>query len=232
MVKFFGIYHIYSYIKTRHLPDIAVNLVDFGRCHLFFLHRGCILIINSSSILKDYSLFTDESKVLEEQAMKRSAITLLLTAVFTLWSAQVFAGERELYGALIGAGSGAILGHTIGGNAESVIIGSALGGLLGISVGQIHRQGQPGYPPGNFMYPPQHKPKYKGYHQKPRYQDRHFARERNCHTVKYTTYKHGQRYFTTKRICSDDRGYRGRPYDRHDRYEDRRGRYDDRQYRY
>lgn len=164
--------------------------------------------------------------------MKRSAITVLLTAVFTLWSAQVIAGEREVYGALIGAGSGAIIGHTIGGNAESVIIGSALGGLLGVSVGQIHRQGHPGYHPRYFMHPPQHKPKYKGYHKKPRYQDRHFVKESNCRTVKYTTYKHGQRYFTTKRVCSDDRGYRGRHDDRRDRYQDRHYGYNDRRGRY
>ncbi len=157
--------------------------------------------------------------------MKRSAITLLLTAVFTLWSAQVFAGEREVYGALIGAGSGAIIGHTIGGNTESVIIGSALGGLLGVSVGHIQRQGHPGYHPRHFMYPPEYKSKYRGYHKKHRYHDRHFAKERNCHIVKYTTYKHGKRYYTTKRVCSDDRGYRGRHHDRRDRYHDRRYRY-------
>ncbi|MEE4240568.1 MAG: glycine zipper family protein [Desulfopila sp.] len=159
--------------------------------------------------------------------MKRSAIAITLITFLTLCSSQVFAGEKEIYGALIGAGSGAVIGHAIGGDVESVIIGSAIGGALGITVTNIKKHGYPGHHPRYIIHPPNYKSDYKRYHKKPRYYDRHYSKDRNCRIVKYTSYEHGRKYYTTKRICYDDRYFRGKHHDRRDRYHDR-----DRLYRY
>ena len=66
------------------------------------------------------------------KALSLALFTLLLAFSLTA-SAQ--AGQRQVNGALIGAGGGALLGQAIGHNTRSTVVGSAVGSVVGFIIG-------------------------------------------------------------------------------------------------
>ena len=137
--------------------------------------------------------------------MKLSVIVLAAVILLTSWANNGYSGQRELHGLLIGAGSGAIIGHALGGDAESTIIGSALGGIVGIAAGSVYA--------GNYHRP---EPQYHRQKHHNGYGDRYQRHYRSywpskkyypdCRILKKRIHKHGQSYFITKRICNNHEG--------------------------
>ncbi len=66
------------------------------------------------------------------KALSLALFTLLITMTLTV-NAQ--AGQKQVKGMLIGAGSGAILGQAIGHNTKSTMVGTVVGGVLGYAIG-------------------------------------------------------------------------------------------------
>ncbi len=81
--------------------------------------------------------------------MKRMymAITILMLSTLLLTNAQ--AGDRRVSGAILGGGTGAIVGQAIGHNVETTIIGATIGGVTGLLIGnELQRHQGPAYHPG------------------------------------------------------------------------------------
>lgn len=76
--------------------------------------------------------------------MKKTLFTIatLILIAATLPTHKATAGDRAINGLLIGGGSGAIIGQSIGRNVEATIIGATLGGVLGAVIGSdLERSG-------------------------------------------------------------------------------------------
>ncbi len=86
--------------------------------------------------------------------MRKILIAALLFIAATTWTAKGYTAEEEAIGFMIGAGSGAVMGHAIGGNPEATFIGSIIGGAIGLSVGNAHRHGHPFPPPPHVVFHP------------------------------------------------------------------------------
>ena len=69
---------------------------------------------------------------------KISAIVLALSL-----SAAIVGCTTTEKGAVIGAGTGALVGQALGGNTESTLIGAAVGGIAGAVIGESLKK--PGY---------------------------------------------------------------------------------------
>lgn len=74
--------------------------------------------------------------------MKTKSITTLVVLVSLLLGSGVsFAGDRGVSGLLFGAGSGALIGQSIGRNTEATLLGTAVGGVLGYIIGNESDKG-------------------------------------------------------------------------------------------
>ena len=71
--------------------------------------------------------------------MKRFAVMILLVVVLALSGCattnSIPRGDKGVWGAVGGAGAGAIIGQAVGHDTESTLIGTAAGGLLGYIFG-------------------------------------------------------------------------------------------------
>ncbi len=105
--------------------------------------------------------------------MKRLLVMLFVIAMFSVKVPQVNAHDSRPGGVILGTGTGAIVGHAIGHNAESTIIGATLGGVLGLIVcNEIGRH--------------HHKP-LKVHHYRPRpYRDRYYKPRRHYRRPHFT----------------------------------------------
>ncbi len=104
--------------------------------------------------------------------MKRIYLAITILALSTLLLTNAEAGDRRVGGVILGGGTGAIVGHMIGHNAESTIIGATVGGVAGLIIGnELERQRQPVYHPahvtahadnyGHRRYDRRHQPVYR-----------------------------------------------------------------------
>ena len=69
--------------------------------------------------------------------MKKTYLTSLVVASTSLilMSGCASTGSQTTDGALIGAGTGALLGQVVGGNTGSTLVGAAIGGVAGAAIG-------------------------------------------------------------------------------------------------
>ena len=164
--------------------------------------------------------------------MKKMIISIIaLISVFAATS-QAHSTDRVVAGTLIGAGSGALIGQAIGGDTESTVLGTAIGGIVGFTAGSLHHPGHVsssvhiGY---NTSYPGNHYRQYKGHrnysprhhnynprarhYQKTRYYGgNHHYTPRNKVVIKHV-YKNVNHYRVPKRIHKKER-FHGRQYNR------------------
>ncbi len=134
--------------------------------------------------------------------MKKTLFTIatLILIAATLPTHKATAGDQAINGLLIGGGSGAIIGQSIGRNVEATIIGATLGGVLGAVIGSdLERSGNRHRPTvvQEVYHQPPPPPYYRehrghagrGYHQPP---------QQICREV--VTYKEGRH--RTKKIIT------------------------------
>ena len=152
----------------------------------------------------------------QEEIMKKIPIIIFSLGIL-LFSTNSYSRDSEIAGALIGAGSGAVIGYAAGGNAESLIIGTTIGGVLGATAGHVYNSGRRFAPA-----PPPH-------HSYIRPQKFHYYRPHNFHGHQRIVHKHyyrdGHRYVVSK----DCYRYIGKRHYR-DRYHNKGGRDRYRQY--
>ncbi len=67
--------------------------------------------------------------------MKLKKILILVTVSLFPFFSTAFGGDRAVNGLILGGGSGALIGQSIGHNSESTIIGATVGGVLGYIIG-------------------------------------------------------------------------------------------------
>ena len=180
---------------------------------------------------------------LEETAMKKTTIIFVTLLALLLTTSQAYSGDRLLVGTLIGAGSGALIGQAIGGDTESTLLGTAIGGVAGltaasitynhsgyssISHGTSYRRPARVYRHTKRYYAPRHHVRSYSTHRPVRHQ---FHGRADCRIVIKHVFKRGHSYKIKKRICKNNRtlGYK-----RHDRqirqYDHHGGRGNSRQY--
>jgi uncharacterized protein YcfJ len=76
--------------------------------------------------------------------MNRILLTIATIVIIagSLPTSQAKASDRAVGGLLLGGGSGAIIGQTLGRSAEATIIGATVGGVLGVVIGnELDRHG-------------------------------------------------------------------------------------------
>lgn len=128
--------------------------------------------------------------------MKTTAAVACIAAIIAFYHPPALAGEREITGALIGAGTGAVIGHVVGGNTESALIGSAIGSIVGIAAGH----GSISLHPRVYDNSPRHH-----YYSREKHHRRYFTHGiRSCRIERYITYKHGREYIVKESICQGD----------------------------
>ena len=115
----------------------------------------------------------------EGEKMKRLLVMLFVIALFSIKIPQANAHDRRLGGVILGTGTGAIVGHAIGHNAESTIVGATLGGVLGLivcsEIGRHHHK-----PIRVHHYRPHHyRDRY--YHPRQHHHRPHFKKGRRHH---------------------------------------------------
>lgn len=67
--------------------------------------------------------------------MKLMNMTLTAMIIFGLTLTNVQASNRQVGGLILGGGTGAIVGQAVGHNSESIIVGAAVGGVVGLILG-------------------------------------------------------------------------------------------------
>ncbi len=67
--------------------------------------------------------------------MKKLQLLVTTTAILGIFSLSGCASKAE-NGALIGAGSGALIGQAIGKNTASTVIGAGVGAIVGATIGE------------------------------------------------------------------------------------------------
>jgi hypothetical protein len=168
--------------------------------------------------------------------MKPAYITTVLAAIvlLALSPANGHAGNRQVGGLVLGGGTGAIIGQTIGKDTESTLVGATVGGVLGVIIGNELERNH-----GSVNHPTQvvaHSQRYdnRRYHSrtprpvfKDHYRNNHYRGyshdrydRRNCRKI--VTVQKG--YYGTKRIISTVCGTGPRyPYKKHNsfRFNDR-----------
>ena len=128
--------------------------------------------------------------------MKKTIIAAITLITVLLITSPSFANDRVLNSTLLGAGGGALLGQAIGGNTESTLIGTVIGGAIGLTAGSRYYDGhgsssvhvkyhshQPQYyhrGHKSYRYKDHH---YKKYHHRPHYKQyrKHFYRDHHKH---------------------------------------------------
>lgn len=183
--------------------------------------------------------------------MKKTTIIFVTLLALLLTTSQAYSGDRLLVGTLIGAGSGALIGQAIGGDTESTLLGTAIGGVAGLTAASItynHRgysstsygtsYRRPARMHGHYKQyqVPRHYWKKGRHHVRSYYTPRpvrhHFRDGNDCRIVIKQVFKRGHSYTVKKRICRNNTTFgqlrhdrQIRQYDRHD------GRGKSRQYR-
>ena len=146
--------------------------------------------------------------------MKKMIISIMTLITVFAASSQAHSTDRVLAGTLIGAGSGALIGQAIGGDTESTVLGTAIGGIVGFTAGSLHHPGHVSssvhigyntYHPRNYH---QHYKGYRNYHPKA-----HHYTPRTKVVIK-KVYKNVNHYKVPKRFYKKER-FHGRQYDRH-----------------
>ena len=108
--------------------------------------------------------------------MKRLLVILSAIAMFSVGVSQANAHDGRLGGLIVGTGSGAIVGHAIGHNAESTIIGATLGGVLGVIV--CNEIGRHHHKPLRVQHNNPHRYRGRYYHPRRPHHRPHFAKGR------------------------------------------------------
>lgn len=171
--------------------------------------------------------------------MKKSiiAVTTLITVLIA--ASQAYSDDRVVAGTLIGAGGGALLGQAIGGDTESTLIGTVIGGAIGLTAGSLHHGGY-GSSSVHFKYNSYSPRPYHRIHKPYRHHDRYYRKYNHRPHYKHyrkNHYKHPDRRIVIKHIYKYNDGHKVRKHvykeRRHHRYENRgRGhgkRFDNRQ---
>lgn len=137
------------------------------------------------------------------------APSLLLAGVVALASPVASASDDELAGLLVGAGTGAVIGHAIGGR-DAAVVGGFLGAAIGIAAADDDRDGYRRYNPRPDV---RYRPAPPRYYAPPYYGK-----------VRIVTpgWRHDRDH------DRDDWHHRGRDHDRDDWRDDRNGRWDGR----
>ena len=82
--------------------------------------------------------------------MKRTQMIITIVALVTLLMNNAQASDKRVNGMIIGGGTGALVGQTIGRNAEATIIGATVGSVTGLLIGNfLERQHRPVYRPSH-----------------------------------------------------------------------------------
>lgn len=158
--------------------------------------------------------------------MKQFSSLALILLVTLIWIRNGNTADRAVKGLLIGAGSGAIIGHVAGQTPESVLIGSAVGGAIGYAIGK--EQDRPPRVVVHDSYRPvvrhDRTPAWHYDRSRPSFRDDHRRWDRNCReSVSYRKH-HGSVTRIVKTVCD-------RPYHQDwDRYRYRPDRGDDRRW--
>ncbi len=144
--------------------------------------------------------------------MKKLIVAIITLITLFAATSQAHSTDRVLAGTLIGAGSGALIGQAIGGDSESTVLGTAIGGVVGFTAGSLHNQHlasssfyfgfNNSYPEryhrpyknhGNY-YPRHHAPRHHYYYPKVhRYDRHHYYHPRNRDVVRHE-YRDNHRY--------------------------------------
>jgi uncharacterized protein YcfJ len=161
---------------------------------------------------------------MEDIKMKKLIIaTITLITVFAATS-QAHSSDRIVTGTLIGAGSGALIGQAIGGDTESTLLGTAIGGFVGLTASSLHHQshvsssvhiGYNSYYPKKYRnnhkgqryyHPRHHNYSPKGHHYK---KSRHYDRRHHYTPAKKVVikhvYKNNHQHKVTKQIHKKER---------------------------
>ncbi|MDJ0624106.1 MAG: hypothetical protein QNJ17_14145 [Desulfocapsaceae bacterium] len=129
--------------------------------------------------------------------MKKSivAVTTLLTVLIA--TSQAYSDDRVLAGTLMGAGGGALLGQAIGGDTESTLLGTVIGGAIGLTASSLHHGGY-GSSSVHFKYNSYHPRPYHRVHKPYRYRDhyyrKHYHRPHYKHYRKHYYRDHSRHY--------------------------------------
>ena len=130
--------------------------------------------------------------------MRKMIISIIALITVFAATSQAHSTDRVLAGTLIGAGSGALIGQAIGGDTESTILGTAIGGIVGFTAGSLHHPGHVssslhiGY---NTSYPGDYHRHYKGYRN---YYPRHHNYYHQRHHYKKSRYYENNHHYTPR----------------------------------
>lgn len=101
------------------------------------------------------------------------AFSTFITILFT--TSPLYSDDRLLTGTLLGAGGGALIGQAIGGDTESTLVGTFIGGAIGLAAGSSYHDGH-GSSSVRFKYSSHHPHHYHRVHKPYRYYDRHYRK--------------------------------------------------------
>jgi len=161
----------------------------------------------------------------EDPPMKKLIIAVITSITVFAATSQAHSTDRVLAGTLIGAGSGALIGQAIGGDSESTVLGSAIGGIVGFTAGSLHQQSHVSSSVHigiNSSYPVRYHRPYKShrnyyprhkYYQKTRHYDRHHYYTPKKKVIIKHVYKNVHHYKGAKRINKKAK-FHGRQYNR------------------
>lgn len=123
------------------------------------------------------------SNIKVEEVMKAIAKVVIAVVAFFTVATGAQASDRGIDGLIIGSGAGAIMGQTIGRNAEATILGATVGGILGAVIGAESAHHPKTVVVHERPYRPQYRPVYKHYHShhtpRPVYREPHYRGHRS-----------------------------------------------------
>ena len=153
--------------------------------------------------------------------MKSMRVLLVAAVLCCSTVGPAAAGDRKVNGLLIGAGSGAIIGHAAGQTTESVILGTAIGGAVGYAIGSS--LDRPKKPYSHAHRSPTVVTHYREPERRPRYWDNRYRYRNNHYHDKHDRYrsfsrdcvetvKYEKRHGRVTRIVKTSCDKRNRPY--------------------
>lgn len=147
--------------------------------------------------------------------MKLIKPVVLTAVIFSFFLTNAYGEDGGVNGLIIGGGTGALFGQTIGHNAESTIIGATAGGLLGYIIGNeiysshtvSHKDYNNSISFSGERNRQRHRPrvikeKYRTYHN----------RGKMCRETITIIKKHGKKKRIVSTECWRERGYSPSPY--------------------
>ena len=136
--------------------------------------------------------------------LQTTTLTILILATFFLGHAQ--AGDKRVGGMIIGGGTGAIVGQTLGRNAQSTIIGATIGGVTGLLIGDhLERQQRHAYhPPRATVYRERYT--HRGYDRghRPIFRDDYRSYRDNCRKIVTVKKGHHRTERVVRTICDNN----------------------------